>query len=124
MHLESTAGQVHESTVFENLMDAGQVHRAWGRPKLRPSIVVGDKGYSAGRIRLWGRQKHVITMIPRRTNERRTGCFSTSIYRQRNMVERAINRFKQFRRLATRYEKLSESYQIMWLIAAIFLAIL
>ena len=123
MHLEITAGQVHESTLFERLMDGGSVHRSRGRPKLRPAIIVGDKGYSARRIREWGRQKHVITVIPRRSNEKRNGYFNKAIYRQRNMVERVINRFKEFRRLATRYEKLSENFQNMWLIAAIFLAI-
>ena len=104
-------------------MNGGSVHRSWGRPKLRPAIVVGDKGYSARRIRKWGRQKHVITVIPRRSNEKRNSYFNKEIYRQRNMVERVINRFKEFRRLATRYEKLSENFQCMWLIAAIFLAI-
>jgi transposase len=123
MHLQITEGQVHESIIFEALMDGGAVHRAWGRPKLRPAIVVGDKGYSARRIRFWGRQKHVITVIPRRSNERRTGYFSKAIYRQRNVVERQINRFKSFRRLATRYEKLVKNFRSMWLVAAIFLAI-
>lgn len=123
MNLEITAGQIHESTLFEKIMDGGSVHRAWGHPKLRPAIVVGDKGYSATRIRKWGRQKHVIIVIPRRSNEKRNGYFNKTIYRHRNMVERAINRFKEFRRLATRYEKLVENFQSMWFIAAIFLAI-
>ncbi len=123
MHFEVTAGQIHESILFERLMDGGSVRRPWGRPKLRPAIVIGDKGYSAGRIRRWGRQKHVITEIPRKSNERRNGYFSKTLYRSRNVVERAINRFKDFWRLATRYEKLVENYRSMWLIAAIFLAI-
>jgi transposase len=56
--------------------------------------------------------------IPRKANERRTGAFDRGIYRTRNQIERFVNRFKQFRRLATRYEKRAENYRAMWLIAA------
>ncbi len=51
------------------------------------------------------------------------GPFDKSIYRLRNQIERTFNRFKQFRRLATRYEKRAVNYQAMWLIAAIWLAL-
>ena len=122
-HVELTAGQVHESTVFETLMDGGSVHRPVGRPKLRPKVVVADKGYSAGRIRQASRQRHITPVIPRRSNEKRHGTFSNGLYVERNLVERTINRYKQFRRIATRYEKLAEHYRSLWLIAAIFLAI-
>ncbi|WP_420705289.1 transposase [Kamptonema sp. PCC 6506] len=43
----------------------------------------------------------------------RRGLFSREIYRQRNIVERAINRLKQWRRIATRYEKLATNYTAM-----------
>ncbi|MDP8939944.1 MAG: IS5/IS1182 family transposase, partial [Actinomycetota bacterium] len=42
-------------------------------------------------------------------------------YRQRNLVERLINRLKQFRRVATRYEKRAVNYRAMLTIAAIVL---
>ena len=123
MHLEFTAGQVHESTVFEDLMNGGSVLTGWGRPKLRPKAVVGDKAYGARRIRRWGRQKHVRIVVPRKSNEQRSGYFSKSLYRERNLVERVIGRLKEFRSLATRYEKLIENFHSMWLIGAILLAI-
>jgi transposase len=59
--------------------------------------------------------------IPRRCNENRSGPFDRAIYRQRNRVERLINRLKQFRRLATRYDKRAENYRALWLIAATIL---
>ncbi len=59
--------------------------------------------------------------IPRKRNERRRGLFDRVAYRARNRVERCINRCKQFRRLATRYEKRAENYRAMWVIAAILL---
>jgi transposase len=47
--------------------------------------------------------------------------FDRAVYRTRNRVERLINRLKQFRRLATRYEKRTENYRTMWIIATVFL---
>jgi transposase len=41
------------------------------------------------------------------------------IYRQRNQIERTLNRFKHFRRIATRYEKRAVTFLAMWHIAAI-----
>ena len=57
--------------------------------------------------------------IPRKSNEHRGGPFDRAIYRTRNRIERLINRLKQFRRVATRYEKRAENYQAMLTIAAI-----
>ena len=103
-------------------MDQGAVARQGpGRPKLRPGRIVGDKGYSYPRIRKWARSHHMRITIPRRKNQHRGGSFDKAIYRQRNLVERLFNRMKQFRRLATRYEKLADTYRIMWVIAAIVL---
>ncbi|RMF68259.1 MAG: IS5/IS1182 family transposase, partial [Cyanobacteria bacterium J069] len=47
--------------------------------------------------------------------------FDRQAYRQRNRVERAINRLKQFRRIATRYEKRAENYLAMLTLASILL---
>jgi transposase len=103
-------------------MEQGAVKRAGrGRPRLRPKRVVGDKGYSSRTIRAYLRRRGIGSTIPRKVNERRTGPFNRAIYRLRNCVERAINRLKQFRRLATRYEKRAENYHGMWVIAAILL---
>lgn len=49
------------------------------------------------------------------------GPFNKEIYRRRNLVERLINRFKQYRRIATRYEKRVANYRAMWVIAAILI---
>ena len=117
-----TPGQQHETTVFEQLMAQGAVKRPGrGRPKGRPRRVAGDKGYSSRQIRAYLRRRGIRMTIPRKTNERRTGPFDRALYRQRNRVERLINRFKQFRRLATRYEKRANNYHGMWVMAAILL---
>ena len=117
-----TPGERHEATAFEELMEQGAVTRPGrGRPRLRPKRLVGDKGYSSRKIRAYLRRRGIRITIPRKRNECRTGPFDRAIYRHRNRIERLINRFKQFRRLATRYEKRAENYHGMWVIAAILL---
>lgn len=115
-----TAGQRHEAVVFEQLMAQGAVKRIGrGRPRLRPRRIVGDKGYRSRKIRQFLRRRHIRYTIPRKRNERRTGSFDRAIYRTRNRVERLINRLKQSRRIATRYEKYAVYYLAMLTIAAI-----
>jgi transposase len=60
-------------------------------------------------------------VIARKRNECRRGPFQRQLYRERNQVERLINRLKRFRRVATRYEKRAANYLAMVLIAAILL---
>jgi transposase len=59
-------------------------------------------------------------LLPKCT-ECRSGLFDRAVYRTRNRIERLINRCKQFRRLATRYEKRAANYRTMWLIAVCLL---
>jgi transposase len=122
MTLVLTPGQRHEAVVFEPLLATGAVKRRGpGRPKRCPRRIIGDKGYSSGRIRRYTRQHGIRITIPRKRNEGRTGPFERTLYRLRHRVERLINRCKQFRRIATRYEKRAANYQAMWLIAATIL---
>jgi transposase len=117
-----TPGQQHESTMFEVLMEQGHVKRPGrGRPRLRPRRVAGDKGYSYPRIRRYLHQRGIRTTIPRRKDQPHGGPFDRVLYRARNVVERLINRLKQFRRIATRYDKLGATYRTMWVLGAICL---
>ena len=117
-----TPGQQHESTMFEVLMEQGQVKRLGpGRPRLRPKRIAPDKGYSFPRIRHYLRRYGIRVTIPRRKDQPRGGRFDRELYRARNIVERLINRLKQFRRIATRYDKLGESYRTMWVLGAAYL---
>ena len=103
-------------------MEQGAVKRKGrGHPRLRPKRIVGDKGYSSRKNRCYARRKGMRITIPRRHDEHRHGPFDREIYRQRNRIERLIGQLKQFRRLATRYEKRAANYRAMWLIGAIVL---
>ena len=117
-----TVGERHEAVVFEQLMEQGAVKREGsGRPRIRPHRVSGDKGYSSRKIRLYLRRRGIRYTIARKTNEHRGGKFDKSLYRLRNLVERCINRLKQFRRIATRYEKMAENYLAMLTIASMII---
>ena len=67
------------------------------------------------------RQHGLRITMPRRRDACRTGPFARALYRTRERVERRINRLKQPRRLATRYEKCAVNYHAMGLIAATLL---
>ena len=117
-----TAGERHEQSMFEPLMEGGTVKR-WGRgrAKQRPTCVVGDKGYSSRKVRSYLRRRGVRAVIPRKRNEQPQRQFDRALYRERNRVERLINLLKQFRRVATRYEKLAANYLAFVTLAAITL---
>ena len=65
-----------------------------------------------GLIRLC-RPPRVSALIPSKSDQRRRPGFDRAAYRRRNRVERLINRLKQFRRIATRYEKRAANYLAM-----------
>jgi transposase len=103
-------------------METGAVKRVrQGKPRIRPERVVGDRGYSSGKIRWYLRKRGIRAVVARRKGERRREHFDEAAYRKRNVVERLVNRLKQFRRIATRYEKRAVNYLGMLTVAAIVL---
>jgi transposase len=117
-----TPGQRQEATQVAALLERGAVARRRGRPRIRPDRVAGDKGYTGRKIRRYLRTRKIGAVIPRLKNEPRRGVrFDRDAYRERNRVERTINRLKQHRSLATRYDKLQDSYHALLTIAAILL---
>ena len=122
--VEVTAGQRHESTCFETVVEAVHIAQPRGRPRSRPRRLAGDKGYSYPRIRRWLRQHRIEAVIPQRSDQRRQHRgrplkFDREAYRQRNVVERCIGWMKENRRVAIRYEKLAINYLGMLKLAMI-----
>ena len=117
-----TGGERHEQIALEGLLDGGTIRRSGrGRPRLRPRRLAGDKGYSSPTARRRLRQRRISPVIPTRKDQRRLPSFYRDAYRERNKVERLINRLKQFRRVATRYEKRATNYLAMVTLAMIML---
>jgi transposase len=120
MHFVLTSGERHETVAFLELVKGGKVKcQERGRPKHRSQYLVGDKAYSSQEIRQQLRQSGTTPVIPKRSNEKRRERFNRGLYRERNRVERLMNRLKQYRRVATRYEKCAVNYLAMLMIGAI-----
>ena len=115
-----TPGQRHEQTAFRELMRQGAVKRRGpGRPKLRPRTVVGDKGYTGRPVRDYLRRHGISAVIPQLKTEKKPRLMDWGLYRERNVVERLVGRLKEYRRVATRYDKLASSYLAFVQLAAI-----
>ena len=103
---------------------AGQprANRPVGRTRTRPNMVLGDKAYSSAANRAYLRRRHIQAVIPvkedqkdhRRARGRRGGrppAFDPHHYKERNTVERCFSKLKQFRAVATRFDKRKLIYQ-------------
>ena len=115
-----TGGERHEQIALEAVLDRGAIRRPGrGRPRLRPRRVAGDKGSSSPTARRRLRRRGITPVIPTKSDQPRQPRFDREAYRRRNLVERLINRLKQFRRIATRYEKRAVNYLAMVVIGMI-----
>ena len=102
-------------------MNAVRIHRSLGRPRQRPGRAMADKAYSSRANRAWLRRHGIQAVIPGqgRPKKHRRDCgqaaaqqaFDASWYAKRNTVERCFAKLKQFRAVATRYDKHERIYR-------------
>ena len=103
-----------------------------GRPRRRPDSVIADKAYSHHSTRRALRRRGIRVVIPEKSDQiayraakgRRGGRpprFDPEAYRDRNVVERAFNRLKGWRAIATRYDKHARNYRAGLIVACIVL---
>jgi transposase len=89
--------------------------------------LLADRGYAHDSCRRLLRRRGIPHVIPERKDQkerrRRRGgrppYFDAEAYRRRNAVERCVGRLKQWRGIATRYEKRVSNYRAMVLIASL-----
>jgi len=125
-----TAGQAGDNPQLFALLDAISVHDGGpGRPRKKPDMLIADKAYAHDRTRRGLRKRGISHTIPERADQiarraakgsagGRPPVFDGEVYRQRNVVERCFNRFKQWRALATRYAKRAAIYRASLLLIA------
>ncbi|MGW7440752.1 IS5 family transposase [Streptomyces sp. NPDC054849] len=112
-----TPGQRADCTQFKPVLEKIRVPRSGlGRPRKKPDSLAADRAYSNGPIRQYLRRRGIRHTIPEKTDSQaarlRKGTgggrplgFDEARYKKRNTVERAINLLKQYRAVATRYDK-------------------
>lgn len=84
------------------------------------TIVLADKAYDSNAIRDLIERQGAVPNIPSKANRRWKSCFSRSLYKGRNAVERMFCRLKDYRRIATRYDKLATNFLgAIYLVAAV-----
>ena len=126
-----SAGQAHDGPLFEHLLAQLKVARGAGRsPRTRPERVRADKAYSSRATRAKLRRRRIVAVIPEPSDQiahrKRRGshggrppAFDAEDYKHRNVIERNFNVVKQWRGLATRYDKLAIVYRAAAVLRAI-----
>ncbi|KOG56376.1 transposase [Streptomyces virginiae] len=116
-----TAGQAADSPQFVPVLKKVRVRGPVGRPRTRPGAAAGDKAYPSRGNRSYLRKRNIKAVIPEKrdqaANRKKKGArggrpvgHDAGLHKERNTVERLINKLKAWRGIATRYDKTPESY--------------
>ena len=97
-----TAGQASEYAQAERLIEGFDA-----------DYVLADRGYDSDQFVEAIQAMGAMAVIPPRCNRKQRRDYDRKIYKERNLVERLFQKLKQFRRIATRYERLKRNYQSM-----------
>ena len=97
-----TAGQTSEFTKAKSLIEGFDAR-----------YILGDKGYDSDDFIEAIVTMGAIPVIPPRKNRKGPRAYDKAIYKERNLVERLFQKLKQYRRIATRYERLARNFKSM-----------
>jgi transposase len=109
LQIELSPGQAHDAPMAELLLQ--------GLPK--GASLLADRGYDADWIREMIEDQDCTPVIPPKSNRIDEIPFSRRKYKKRNLVERCINKLKQFRHIATRYDRKASAYLAFAKLAAV-----
>ena len=99
MALSLTPGQAADINQAVPLLD-----------QVEPDALLADKGYDSDAFIETLEERGITPVIPPKANRREPRKTDFALYRERNLVERFFNRLKQYRALATRYDKLANTF--------------
>lgn len=114
-------GQAGDSPWFIPVLETVKVPGSVGRARTRPDALAADKAYSSRANRAYLRRRKIKAVIPEKADQTanrkkrgsrggRPATHDADLYRERNTVERTINKMKAWRGIATRYDKTPQSY--------------
>ena len=103
-----TPGRAADITEAESLLQGHDFQAA-----------IGDKGFDSNKLIHYIQGRGAEAVIPPRSNLKDQRAFDRHLYKERNLAERFINRIKQFRLVATRYEKTARNFLAFVQVAAI-----
>lgn len=114
-------GAAYDGAYLHPLLAEVKIYQDRGRPKTRPKQIVADKGYDAAALRSKLGKRGIRAMIPEKRiaqgrKRRKKGPhyhFDKDIYKKRAVIEQSIGWLKEYRRIATRFEKLALSFLAM-----------
>jgi transposase len=98
--------------------DADITHAADLTENVLDGAVVADKGYDSDEFRIWLFERDVLPCIPPKSNRIDPLPYNKKTYRKRHLVENFFASIKTFRRVATRYDKLAETF-FGWVVLAV-----
>lgn len=108
-----TGGQVNDSKPADLLLE--------GVENFNAKHVIADKGYDSERVLEKVAQLGAVAVIPPRSNRKEQREYDRELYKERNLIERAFNKLKRFRRIATRYDRKAVYYKSFLYLAAALL---
>lgn len=87
-----------------------------------PRRLIADKAYDADSLRNWLRARQIKAVIPSNATRNTPYPLDRAVYRRRNVIERMFGRLKNWRRIATRYDRLARNYLAALALVSIVIA--